>query len=230
MQIAFRHEKRGIMQSATMMTNYSKKDMDREIQVKHYDWRIHPKIKKLIGLRLLDEKREREITVSTTMEAALLYNLEMFGQEIPDIHLHDVLRAAIVGLDGKVIKAVIHNVIDGEFRSHLCIATPENDFFTVDICPTDALSIALREKVPVYIMESVFEKDRTQRNKVLYWHEINRDDALEVLNRATPEKLQQQSPEELDIFLEKAIEAEDYELAKKLRTVIEKMVSGCISE
>ena len=193
--------------------------MDREIPIKHYELYAHPKIK-LVGLRLLDEKREKEITISTSPHDALLFGLQLLELEIPPTFLHDVLCGMVEMLKGQLVKVVIYDIVEAKFRSQLHIATPKKQIFTIEISPPDALAIALRAKVPVFLMESVIEKERAQRHKVLNWYEYNAEYTLEVLNNATPEELKRQSPVELEIFLEKAVEAEDYELAKKIRNAV----------
>ena len=193
--------------------------MDEEILMKHYELGAHPKIK-LIAMRLLDEKREYEITASVSARDALPYGLHLFDIEIPVIFLHDVLHGVVETMNGKMIKVVVYDIEDGKFCSQLYIATSEEKYFTIEIATPDAFVIAKRCSVPVYVMKSVFEKEKTMKGKRLCWYEYDRDYTLETLNNATPEELQQQSLEELEIFLEKAIESEDYALAKKLKDAI----------
>ncbi len=193
--------------------------MDREIKIENYELRAHPKIN-LIGLRLLNEQCGKEITLSVSPDKALAFGLQLLNVEIPAIFLDDVLCGVVEALQGQLIKVVIHDIVEAKFHSRLHIATHEKDVFTVEISPPDALSIALRAEVPVFVMESVFEKDLAQRSKVLNWYEYDKDYTLEVLNNATLEELKQQSPTELEIFLERAIESEDYELAEKLKSAM----------
>ena len=195
--------------------------MDKEIRIEHFELHPHPKIQK-IGLRLLDEQREREITISITPQKALVFGLETPGLEISDICLYDVLCGVVEALNGKLVRIMIHDVVEAKLQCHLYIESPKDHYIVIDTNPTDALAIAYRAEIPVYVMESVFEKVNAQRDKALNLYDCDRDYTLELLNRATPEELQRLPSEELNTLLEKAIEVEDYELACRLRSAMKR--------
>ena len=193
--------------------------MDKEIIIKHYEVTAHPRIKR-IGVRLSDENHENEITVSTTPTNALAFGLQLAGVEIPVIFLHDVVHNIVQSLGAKILKVLIYDLIEQKFLAHIYLDAPKKNPFPIDICITDALAIAMRAGIPVYILESVIQKSRDQKGKLIPWYDLDKEYTLELLNNATQEEIKRHPPEEIQIFLEKAINAEDYELAKKIKSCL----------
>src|SRR5438067_606138 len=70
---------------------------------------------------------------------------------------HDLLKGAIEQLGGKLTQVVINELADETFFAKL-IVDAGGRHVEVDARPSDAIALAIRAKVPIYVDESVFEQ------------------------------------------------------------------------
>jgi uncharacterized protein len=70
---------------------------------------------------------------------------------------HDLLKKAIEQLGGKLTQVVINELADETFYAKLIVNAAGKDI-EVDARPSDAIALAIRAKVPIYVEESVFEQ------------------------------------------------------------------------
>lgn len=70
---------------------------------------------------------------------------------------HDLLKKAIEQLGGKLTQVVINELADETFYAKLIVNAGGKDI-EVDARPSDAIALAIRAKVPIYVEESVFEQ------------------------------------------------------------------------
>lgn len=118
----------------------------------------------------------------------------------------DLFRSVVSEAGITVVKAVIYDVIDGVFSAYIYFMRPDGSEFKVDARPTDALSLSLKMGFPLYILDSVLEKEKIR---------IVTSDGSGFsmpLNSVGTDMLQ--------LDLEAAINNEDYERAAMLRDEI----------
>ncbi len=70
---------------------------------------------------------------------------------------HDLLRDAIQQLGGQLTQVVISELADETFFAKL-IVDASGRHLEIDSRPSDAIALAIRAKVPIYVEESVFEQ------------------------------------------------------------------------
>jgi uncharacterized protein len=70
---------------------------------------------------------------------------------------HDLLKAVIEQLGGKLTQVVINELADETFFAKL-IVDANGRHVEVDARPSDAIAIAIRAKVPIYVEDSVFDQ------------------------------------------------------------------------
>ena len=70
---------------------------------------------------------------------------------------HDLLKGVIEQLGGKLTQVVINELADETFFAKL-IVDAHGRHVEVDARPSDAIALAIRAKVPIYVEESVFEQ------------------------------------------------------------------------
>jgi uncharacterized protein len=70
---------------------------------------------------------------------------------------HDLLGSVIGALGGKVTQVVISELSDETFYAKLVI-DDDGRHVEVDSRPSDAIALAIRAKVPIFVDESVFEQ------------------------------------------------------------------------
>lgn len=69
-------------------------------------------------------------------------------------HVHDTFRRAVLSLGGEVVGVTIYKVIGDTFYAYLRISRGD-EIFDIDAKPTDAISMALRCGVPIYVNDYV---------------------------------------------------------------------------
>lgn len=70
---------------------------------------------------------------------------------------HDLLKNSIEQLGGKVTRVIINALADETFYAKL-IVDVNGKSVEVDARPSDAIAVAIRAKVPIFVDESVFEQ------------------------------------------------------------------------
>lgn len=70
---------------------------------------------------------------------------------------HDLLGSVIAALGGKVTQVVINELADETFYAKLII-DEKGRHVEVDSRPSDAIAIAIRAKVPIFVEDSVLEQ------------------------------------------------------------------------
>jgi bifunctional DNase/RNase len=70
---------------------------------------------------------------------------------------HDLLKGVIEQLGGKLTQVVINELADETFFAKL-IVDAHGRHVEVDARPSDAIALAIRAKVPIFVEESVFEQ------------------------------------------------------------------------
>ncbi len=73
---------------------------------------------------------------------------------------HDLLKNVINDLRGVVQKIVVSDLKENTFYA-LIYVTLQGDTVAVDARPSDAIALALRARVPIYVEESVIENAKT---------------------------------------------------------------------
>lgn len=70
---------------------------------------------------------------------------------------HDLAKSLIEKLHGKVDKVVISDLVNNTFYSRILIRRNEEDV-QIDSRPSDAIALALRLRVPIFINETVLNE------------------------------------------------------------------------
>ncbi len=138
---------------------------------------------------------------------------------------HDLMLSVVRRMGSELLRIEINDLKDGTFFARLVLAGPEaagGGEFVLDARPSDALALAVRTKCPVYIAEQVVDAAGVSVNLIM-------DAAAEGLGGGDAEKPEEgvaaaDGSEEralrrrvLQAELEKAVAAEEYETAAKIR-------------
>ena len=83
--------------------------------------------------------------------------IELQGVEVARPFTHDLLKSSITQLGGK-IKSVIINDLHNEVFYAQIILDVSGRRMEIDSRPSDALALAVRAKVPIFINETVMDK------------------------------------------------------------------------
>ena len=129
---------------------------------------------------------------------------------------HDLFKNFAFRFDIAIKRVIITKLVDGVFYSSL-ICERDKIEEIIDSRTSDAISLALRFKAPIFTHESILEKAGVVFNK---------DDVpskgLLVDELSAEENYKDLSTEELERAIKKAVKKEDYEMAARLRDEISK--------
>lgn len=70
---------------------------------------------------------------------------------------HDLLRNTILALDAEVVHVAIVDLLDDVFYARIVLRVNEQEL-EIDSRPSDAIALAVRVNVPVFVAESVMDK------------------------------------------------------------------------
>ncbi|MFA4016364.1 MAG: hypothetical protein RUDDFDWM_001467 [Candidatus Fervidibacterota bacterium] len=108
----------------------------------------------VVILRELDGNRVLPIWIGTA--EALAIALELRGEKPPRPLTHDLMRNILDELGVRVVRVVIHDLVDRTYYAYITLETPFG-VREIDSRPSDALALALRTNAPVYISGNVID-------------------------------------------------------------------------
>jgi bifunctional DNase/RNase len=143
--------------------------------------------------------------------------LEMEGIKPPRPLTHDLLKSVIDILGGGLNDVTISELREGTFYAKLTIDSKE-----VDSRPSDAIALAVRYGVPIYVSDEVMqEASFVPQNEEE--EKIAPPPAPPVAEEKPKSKTRVSKYDQLQQQLEEAIKKEDYEKAAQLRDEIKKI-------
>ena len=153
--------------------------------------------------------------------------LEMEGIKPPRPLTHDLLKKLIETLGGTVTQVAITELKEGTFYASLILSGDQE----IDSRPSDAIAIAIRFGVPIFVAESVMAEAGFLPEDGEDDVEMEDDEEEKSLTEgATPKIEPRQLPsapktklEILNQALDEAIKHEEYEKAASLRDEIQKL-------
>lgn len=106
---------------------------------------------------LKDGSSDRYLFIWIAPPEAAAIAMELQGTASPRPLTHDLLKAVISELGAKVTSIMISDLIDDIFYARL-ILDVGGRHVEVDCRPSDAIAIAVRVKVPIYVADGVLER------------------------------------------------------------------------
>jgi uncharacterized protein len=169
-------------------------------------------------LREVDGNRRLPIIIGQAEAQSIA--LEMEGIKPPRPLTHDLMKNIIAALGAEVTDVLIDELRDGTFYAKLNVDNQQ-----IDSRPSDAIALAVRYGVQIYVAASVMdeaafvpeEEDEEQQQA---------PPARQQVKPKTPEKqpvTKQAKLEQLHQQLKEAIDKENYERAAALRDEIRKL-------
>ena len=168
-------------------------------------------------------KRRLPIIIGGFEAQAIAIELEKMTPTRP--LTHDLFKSFAQSFDIEVKEVIIYNLVEGIFYSKL-ICERDGQVTEIDARTSDAIAIGVRFNCPVYTFESILTtagiilEDGEKEDNLNLLEDENSEDEIE--GEESPENL---TVQELENQLNDAIENEDYELASRLRDLINKKTS-----
>jgi bifunctional DNase/RNase len=163
----------------------------------------------------VDGKRKLPVVIGEFEAQSIAVNLDKdIKPQRP--FTHDLFKNFAYRFDIAIKRVIITKLVDGVFYSSL-ICERDKIEEIIDSRTSDAVSLALRFKAPIYTHESVLEKAGVVFEKgELPAQGTPEDELSDELNYSDL------SNQELENAIKKAVKKEDYELAARLRDEISK--------
>jgi bifunctional DNase/RNase len=167
-------------------------------------------------------KRRLPIIIGGFEAQAIAIELEKMTPTRP--LTHDLFKSFAVAFSIEVKEVIIYNLVEGIFYSKL-VCERDGVVTEIDARTSDAIAIGVRFNCPVYTFESILSSAGILLDESNSENETNLLDEEESETKETTENPENASVQELEDQLNNAIENEDYELASKLRDLINKKTS-----
>lgn len=106
---------------------------------------------------LKDAESDRYLPIWIGPFEADALRVELAGMEVTRPLTHDLLKSVIVQLGGRVEHVLVNELSEDVFYARVRILL-DGRTIDVDARPSDAINLAVRMKVPIYVDDSVMEK------------------------------------------------------------------------
>jgi bifunctional DNase/RNase len=198
---------------------------ENEIKIDRFIFTSLNKETQIYGLKLQEKDGNRTLSITADNDRSfpLMTIMEPFNQvlkfDFPSILFCDFMKSVFDALGNDILKIVIHD-LEGEKYSAKLYIRIDDLTGDIDIDMQDAFSLIARTNTPLYVKEKVFNLCDEKKHSRINWYDLYEEYAFDILNQMSPEKMTSYPIDELNIFLEKSIEKEDYLLAAKIRNVL----------
>jgi len=181
-------------------------------------------------LKEIDGSRRLPIIIGSFEAQAIAMVLE--GIKAPRPLTHDLLKNMIDNLGARVVEVVISELVENTFISRIVIEVSglTNE---IDARPSDAIALAVRVEVPIYVSEQVMEvasftpeKDSATEPRIPETEYLSDKNYFDPDKNREGLKTKEARISALQNILREAIENEDYERAVKIRDEIKKLSSA----
>jgi uncharacterized protein len=165
-------------------------------------------------------KRRLPIIIGGFEAQAIAIELEKMTPTRP--LTHDLFKSFALSFSITVQEVVIYNLVEGIFYSKL-ICERDGQITEIDARTSDAIAIGVRFNCPVYTFESILASagilldESAVESEFGFTEDDKEEEAVETSEELTIQ--------ELEIQLSAALENENYELASRLRDLINKKTS-----
>jgi uncharacterized protein len=145
---------------------------------------------RLVVLKELDEDRYLPIWIGQYEAEAITIELQEAEQKRP--LTHDLLKATIAALGGKVVHIYINDIRNDIFYARIVIDV-KGTTVEVDARPSDAIALAVRTKSAIFVNESVMNKSAVEPDD-----DVDLDEDEDRLGETPTRTIQEEAPEPVD--------------------------------
>jgi bifunctional DNase/RNase len=107
---------------------------------------------------LREKGGSRQVPIVIGFVEASSIQMRIAGVTTPRPLTHDLLAAVIKALDAEIEHVLVDDLVEGTFFAKLHLKTADGSQVAVDCRPSDAIALAVRTHVPIFIEEQVFRQ------------------------------------------------------------------------
>ena len=163
-----------------------------------------------------DEQNRRLPIIIGGFEAQSIAIAVEHDMNLPRPLTHDLFKRFADTFDIVITEVVIHKLEEGVFYSYIVCHQGEREEL-IDARPSDAVALAIRFKCPIYTTEEILEKAGVIMDEPDQVTTKQKQKKSDEANSPAEYNLGNKSLEQLKKLLQKAVEAEDYEQAARIR-------------
>ena len=180
-------------------------------------------------LILKETEGERRLPIIIGQFEAQAIALELEGIKPPRPLTHDLVKNVLESLETNLSDVIISELREGTFFARLNVEGNSSSH-EIDARPSDAIAIAIRFGVPIYVAEAVMEEaagvPETEEAEQGPESESDPKPDRPKKGRSSPAYTKESKMEQLQKELTDAVSREDYERAAKLRDEIRRLQLG----
>ena len=178
-------------------------------------------------LILKETEGERRLPIIIGQFEAQAIALELEGIKPPRPLTHDLVKNVLESLGTNLSDVIINELREGTFFARLNVEG-NSASHEIDARPSDAIAIAIRFGVPIYVSEAVMEEASgiPESEEGEQEPESESKSNKPKKGRSSPAYTKESKMEQLQKELTDAINREDYERAAKLRDEIRRLQLG----
>jgi bifunctional DNase/RNase len=135
--------------------------------------------------------------------------------------VHDVILNVISEFKAKVMEVLIYDLKDDLYLAKMLIRDAEGGEHFIKMEASDAFAVALKAPCYVYVAEKLLEMHIQNR---MHWYDIYAPNLCERLLMVDPNSLVMYPQYDLSLFLKKAIDEEEFELAEKIKNALKSKI------
>lgn len=113
---------------------------------------------------LKEVKRERYLPIVIGVPEADAIAIKLQNHEVPRPLTHDLLCSLVATLGGRVTKVVVTDLVGETFYARIVLDV-DGRHVEIDSRPSDAIALAVRANVPIFVEESVLAKSAYEPEK-----------------------------------------------------------------
>jgi bifunctional DNase/RNase len=166
---------------------------------------------KASGVILKEMNGERTLPIIIGEYEAQSIALGIEKIEPPRPITHDLTLNLLKALNSKIERVVVTELKNNTYYAILHI-NQSKQYYKIDSRPSDAIALAVRENIPIFVEEEVMDKGSFTSNEIQDIEEGKVD-------------LEEDRLEKLRLDLQEAVEKEEYENAAKIRDEIKRLES-----
>src|ERR671923_2577848 len=106
---------------------------------------------------LKERRRERYLPIIIGVPEADAIAIKLQNAEVPRPLTHDLLSSMISALGGRVTHIIVNDLVDETFFARIVLDV-DGRHVEVDSRPSDAIALAVRAEVPIFVEEAVLER------------------------------------------------------------------------
>ena len=192
------------------------------------------------ALILKEKEGERQLPILIGMSEARAIVLEMNKMRPKRPTPHDLFLQLSEQCKVYPGYVLIHKFEEGVFYADIHFRKENGEVFTIDSRTSDAVVIALKTHIPIYIQEEVIDAylsdtenlvelsdaQNEEKDDEELADELEMDLSDENYDKYISTKLEEMSLDELQNLLDGAVECEDFEMASKIHDEIERRKQG----